>query len=253
MALPAVAATTFDVLLALRGLPDVETGEAAHGLNIHIDDQDVTTEYVTQLRRLLRDAPDAAVEQGYRAGVETWWQLAQRHGGGRFSARVVNAALARNAAQIEALFESLGEASDDCLGNLHPFNYCYSHIPLAPVSVRALLGIETGLARNTKLRIGYTTGEQAVGGIEATCTLMVETSLTEIEKRLAEIETLVEEVYGLVTVNGPLYRKVGLLATAVEGLRRQVDDCTTSIGAPAQISVINDTLLQIKKLLNIKD
>ena len=252
-----------DVLVSLQSSPGTSSGQCVNDLRLSFDGQDITALYVSKFHDLLVALPAARLEGAYRGGVRAWWKFAQTTGDfdSAESKAAVAQALNASAADLVTKCAVLGDTTDKCRGNLHPLNYAYNFIPLPPIALSALLPASTTIVLGSQLVISHGVAVSdprwvpgvVGGGVNLGCLLLLENSLSELEQTVTEIESIMSDVYSLVVINGPLYTKLIGISTAIDALRTQMNDCTVSVGTPAQISVINNTLTDIKKLLHLQD
>jgi hypothetical protein len=254
-----------DALISLRASPG-NNGQSVNDLRLRIGSTDLTTRFVTQITETLSTLPAGVLESSYRTGLQAWWKIAQSTGDYNDDAAnaAVGHAMNAPASSIVSMMTQLGDIKDECRGNLHPINYLYNYIPISAISLEGLLPSPSSaspLSSGSVLFISQgppitdpAWNPEVIGGIVSIgCLLQFDSPWADLEQTVQDIESVMGSIYNLVMVNGPIYSKLTSLSSAVDALRQQVNDCEVSVGSPSQITVINNTLIDIKRILNIQD
>ncbi|MCA8953905.1 MAG: hypothetical protein KDE27_30625 [Planctomycetes bacterium] len=250
-----------DVAVSLRGHASQTdhgglVGFGVHDVRVYLDGVELTTFVIQELRRLMDAMDQQLLRSSLSAALQDWLHLVRELGRAYGASveeeqREVDRMLATE--PLSANLNQLGDYRVGWTGNLHPFNFLYTHIPLPSVSFFQVIREYNRNQRDESLRLDLKTiramtlshgpcrlfdraswspTDPAPRG-SVTCIVethyhnTLEDRLKELEERLERLqETILGELKKMsraLSPAGPIRKQLAELERATDAVKLQMD------------------------------
>jgi hypothetical protein len=247
--------------VSFYGAPELDSGYGVNDVRFQVNGRDITEILRAQLTAQLQALANPDFSTQYSNAMDLW--LAYRNAFGVLPEWLAaqNAEAAQLAQSPPAqLLATLGNKNSGDGGHLDILNFIYRMIPLAPINIRAALTPED---LNASIVIKVSSGPSWSSDVQSWtpdksygrggfCLSLRVTFADPLVGELATIETEVtdslQDLSSRIASAGSTAQDI---QTALTQLSQRVDDCTQTVGDPAIVSAILQSVGDIKKALNI--